>query len=54
MVATKRFLRHEFVIEYAGELLTSAEARDREDKYAEDTGAGCYMYYFQYNNQQYW
>ncbi|ODN04218.1 Histone-lysine N-methyltransferase pr-set7 [Orchesella cincta] len=53
VVATKRFLRHEFVVEYAGELLTSVEARARENKYSKDTGAGCYMYYFQYNNQQY-
>jgi len=54
VVATKRFVRHEFVVEYLGELLTSEEARDREEEYSKELDVGCYMYYFQYNDKQYW
>ncbi|ODM90018.1 Histone-lysine N-methyltransferase pr-set7 [Orchesella cincta] len=53
VVTTKRFLRHEFVVEYEGELLTVEEACVREKKYAKDASVGCYMYYFQHNSQQY-
>lgn len=53
-VLTKRpFTRGEFVVEYAGELIGVAEAREREAKYAMDPDAGCYMYYFRHGDQQY-
>ncbi|CAL8132534.1 unnamed protein product [Orchesella dallaii] len=53
VVASKRFLHNEFVVEYHGELLSIEEASAREDKYAKDSETGCYMYYFQHNGQQY-
>jgi len=40
-----------FVCEYAGDLLPADEAKLRESEY-EDTGAGCYMYYFEWNKQK--
>ncbi|CAG9559091.1 unnamed protein product [Danaus chrysippus] len=53
VVATKAFQRGEFVVEYAGELVGVAEARERERLYAQDPTKGCYMYYFRLQDQQY-
>ncbi|XP_052739183.1 histone-lysine N-methyltransferase PR-Set7 [Bicyclus anynana] len=53
VIATKAFGRGQFVVEYAGELVGLAEAREREHRYAQDPNAGCYMYYFRLQDQQY-
>jgi len=54
VVSCKPFYKNDFVVEYAGDLLTVAEAKIREKKYSKDNRMGCYMYYFQNNGQQYW
>ena len=54
IVATQLFRRGEFVVEYSGDLIDMAEAREREKLYAADQNTGCYMYYFQHKNQSYW
>lgn len=51
---TRPFSKAELVCEYAGELITSEEAKIREEKYAEDCTIGCYMYYFSHNTTKYW
>lgn len=48
------FHRGEFVVEYVGELLETKDAKAREQHYALDATKGCYMYYFSFNDQQYW
>ncbi|XP_059054253.1 histone-lysine N-methyltransferase PR-Set7 [Achroia grisella] len=53
VIATRPFGRGQFVVEYAGELVGVAEAREREYLYAQDPNAGCYMYYFRHGDQQY-
>ena len=53
VVATQQFKKGDFVIEYLGELISTLEAKKREELYAE-IEAGCYMYYFKHNGQQYW
>jgi histone-lysine N-methyltransferase SETD8 len=53
VVALKNFSRGEFVVEYAGELISYSEAQNREAAYSKDTATGCYMYYFKHKNQQY-
>ncbi|XP_045539191.1 histone-lysine N-methyltransferase PR-Set7 [Papilio machaon] len=53
VIATRAFLRGQFVVEYAGELVGVVEAREREQRYAQDPEAGCYMYYFRHCDQQY-
>ncbi|VEN62059.1 unnamed protein product [Callosobruchus maculatus] len=53
VVAAKKFQRGDFVVEYKGDLIDMTEAKIREEKYAQDNNAGCYMYYFKHNNQQY-
>lgn len=53
VVAERLFNRGEFVVEYIGDLITIAEANQREKRYSLDENAGCYMYYFKHRNQQY-
>lgn len=53
VVATRHFKKGDYVIEYIGELISIAEANKRENLYSE-AEAGCYMYYFKHNGQQYW
>ncbi|XP_045467257.1 N-lysine methyltransferase KMT5A [Harmonia axyridis] len=53
IVADKQFKRGDFVIEYSGDLIEISEAKKREEMYATDQNAGCYMYYFEHNNHKY-
>lgn len=54
VVASKEFSKGDFVIEYSGELVDILEAKEREEMYAQNENAGCYMYYFQHKGIQYW
>ncbi|KAM4617088.1 lysine methyltransferase 5Ab [Polymixia lowei] len=45
------FKKGEFVVEYHGNLLELAKAKEREAQYAQDPETGCYMYYFQYQGK---
>ncbi|XP_067014797.2 histone-lysine N-methyltransferase Set8 [Anabrus simplex] len=53
IVTTRMFSKGEYVVEYAGELIDMAEAKERERLYAQDQNTGCYMYYFRHKNNQY-
>ncbi|KAJ7309759.1 hypothetical protein JRQ81_007825 [Phrynocephalus forsythii] len=53
VIATRQFLRGEFVVEYHGDLIEITDAKKREAAYAQDPSAGCYMYYFQYLSKTY-
>jgi len=48
---TKRFFRNDYIVEYAGELLTLAEAKQRENLYGRNHNIGCYMYYFKWGEK---
>lgn len=48
VIATKHFAKGDFVVEYAGQLISFEEAKEREENYANDSSTGCYMYYFLY------
>ena len=50
----KNFLKDEYVIEYAGELIDVKTARQREEEYSKDQSKGCYMYFFKFKERQYW
>lgn len=52
IVTTRPFMKGEFVVEYIGDLITVAEAKEREQIYAEDDNTGCYMYYFKHKSIQ--
>lgn len=54
IMASRKFTKGEFVIEYIGDLITMTEANKREQLYAKDENTGCYMYYFKHKSQQYW
>ncbi|XP_070571746.1 N-lysine methyltransferase KMT5A-like [Ptychodera flava] len=53
VVATKNFMRGEFVVEYAGDLIDIQTAKKREEEYAAKPEVGCYIYYFSFNNKTY-
>lgn len=53
VVASKRFEKGDFVLEYSGELIDIGSAKDRESMYSLDTTKGCYMYYFNHKEKQY-
>lgn len=52
--------RGRYVCEYAGELLNKEQTRIREKEYEEEAKTTpqeemmCYMYYFKYNNHDWW
>jgi [histone H4]-lysine20 N-methyltransferase SETD8 len=48
---TKLFFRGDYIVEYAGELLTQATARQREHLYGRNHNIGCYMYYFRWGEK---
>ena len=54
IVASKSFLRGDFVIEYHGDLIGDDAAKTREKRYGATPEVGCYMYYFRFNNKCYW
>jgi len=53
IMAVRSFSKGEFVVEYAGDLISIDDAKDRESKYSMDTSKGCYMYYFKHKGRQY-
>ena len=54
IVAKRDFVKGEFIVEYAGELIDIGTAKELESKYSMDTSKGCYMYYFKHKGKQYW
>jgi len=53
IVTSRPFVKGEFVVEYAGDLIDIGTAKDLEAKYSMDTSKGCYMYYFKHKGKQY-
>lgn len=53
VLATRRFCRGEYVVEYHGDLIEFWDAKRREALYAQDPATGCYMYYFHYLGKTY-
>ncbi|KRY56522.1 Phosphatidylinositol 4-kinase alpha [Trichinella britovi] len=53
VIATKKFYRDDFVVEYRGELIDINEAQRRERDYQNSSQVGCYMYYFSYKGKRY-
>ena len=49
--STKKFYRNDYIVEYAGELLTQADAKHRETLYGRNHLIGCYMYYFKWGEK---
>uniref|UniRef100_A0A182UQE6 [histone H4]-lysine(20) N-methyltransferase n=1 Tax=Anopheles merus TaxID=30066 RepID=A0A182UQE6_ANOME len=43
IVTTRSFAKGEFVVEYIGDLISVAEAKQREQVYAKDDSTGCYI-----------
>ncbi|KRY74193.1 N-lysine methyltransferase SETD8-A [Trichinella pseudospiralis] len=43
VIAKRKFAHEEFVVEYRGELIESAEAQRREERYQKNSRIGCYI-----------
>lgn len=54
MKATRFFTKADFICEYAGDLISYKEAKERESKYENQNAVGCYMYYFMFKNERMW
>lgn len=46
VISTRPFTSGEFVVEYAGELISDYDARMREAEYKKDPEVGSYMFFF--------
>ncbi|KRX83029.1 N-lysine methyltransferase SETD8-A, partial [Trichinella sp. T6] len=51
VIAKRKFAHEEFVVEYRGELIESAEAQRREERYQKNSRIGCYMFYFYFKGK---
>ncbi len=54
IVTTQCFKKGDYVVEYKGELVDRETAKAREADYVQDPNVGCYMYYFQFQQLNYW
>lgn len=54
VLATKMFPKGDILCEYAGELISHAEALERESTYEKDLTIGCYLYFFQHKGTKLW
>lgn len=53
VVTTRTLNRNDFVVEYAGDLISIDEAKQRELDYGQNCKIGCYMYYFNSRGKNY-
>ncbi|CAC5389180.1 SETD8 [Mytilus coruscus] len=53
VIASKDFFRGDFVVEYAGNLISQKIAKQKELDYGKDPSIGCYMYYFTHKTINY-
>jgi len=53
IVSKRAFSKGEFIVEYAGELISDEESKARESKYLQDTSKGSYMYWFKHKGTEY-
>lgn len=54
MFSKRPLKRGDLVCEYAGDLISHDDARQRETEYASNPEIGCYMYYFVHDGKKYW
>ena len=47
----KYYFKGEFVVEYAGDLITEEDAEIRELEYSHDESIGSYMYFFSFEKK---
>ena len=52
--AGRDFVKGEFIVEYAGDLIDGGTAVEREENYAMDITKGSYMYFFKLKEKKYW
>ena len=53
VIASRNFVKGEFIVEYAGDLVDETTAKQLEELYSLDCSKGCYMYYFSHMGKQF-
>nr|VZH99529.1 unnamed protein product [Spirometra erinaceieuropaei] len=53
VISTRTFFAGEFIVEYAGELISDSEARLREAEYKKNPNLGSFMFYFTHAGRRY-
>ena len=53
IITTKKYAKHDFICEYAGELINIKETRKSEAECEKTPEAGAYMYFFSYKSRKY-
>lgn len=53
VISTRHFAAGEFIVEYAGELISEIEARRRESEYKKHPELGSFMFFFTHGSQRY-
>ncbi|VDM03737.1 unnamed protein product, partial [Schistocephalus solidus] len=53
VISTRTFFAGEFIVEYAGELISDSEARLREAEYKKNPNLGSFMFYFTHAGHRY-
>jgi len=51
--ANKDLSKGDFIVEYAGDLMSLEEGKAKEDEYSEDAEIGCYIYFFSFKGKRY-
>ena len=51
VVASRNFQKNSFVCEYRGELITHAEAKQREIRYEQSGDVGCFVFKFTFKSK---
>ena len=53
VIASRNFVKGEFIVEYAGDLVDETTAKQLEEIYSMDCTKGCYMYYFKHKGKKF-
>lgn len=57
VIATKKYMKGEYICEYEGDLITYGKAQKREDEYIEEQKKRAYkgyLFYFTFKNKRLW
>jgi len=54
VIATRPFVKGQFVMEYGGQLLDAKRAKNKEQMYEQDSDIGCFMFYFEHRGRKLW
>ena len=54
VITTMLRKKGDYICRYIGDLITATDGKRREEEYSKDPMAGCFMFYFKYQDKCYW